>query len=251
MDLFAGALGALLGDIASHYDLDESALRARYLGPGSVKVSPLSPVGLLSVKKVVRKAKGTGKVVEARPTCDYTRDELDGCNVSCLKALCKHHGLTQGGKKEALIDRLLDPQSGKPKKRGGKKKKAEKVPEPEHKHTMDGRTHEGCEACDNLGNILDPQCDAHEYDISITEEVEEAKEPKETEETEKPKETEKPEETEETEKPKETEETEEFDNVNERLQAIMDDFDEYDSELEVCSNLSGDEIDYMDELCEE
>ena len=231
MDLFAGALGALLGDIASHYDLDESDLRSRYLGPGSVKVSPLSPVGLLAVKKA-KKSKGVGKVVEARPACDYTRDELDGCNVSCLKALCKHHGLTQGGKKDALIARLMDPQSGKPKKRGGKKKKAEKVPEPEHQHIMDGHTHEGCEACDNLGNILDPQCDAHEYDISITEEVEEPKEPKEPLE------------------PLEVEEAPEADDMNERLQAIMDDFDE-DDDLEIVSNLSGDEADYIDELCEE
>jgi hypothetical protein len=38
--------------------------------------------------------------------------------------------------------------------------------------------------------------------------------------------------------------------MNERLQAIMDDFDE-DDDLEIVSNLSGDEADYIDELCEE
>ena len=243
MDLFQGALGALLGDIASHYDLDESSLRSRYLGsPGCVKVHPLSPVGLASLPVIAvppvpqvtvpRPRKGRGKTVEARPSCDYTRDELDGCNVSCLKDLCKHHGLTQGGKKDALISRLLDPESGKPKKRGGKKKKAEKVPEPEHKHAMDGHSHQGCEACENLGNILDPQCDAHEYEV---EEAQEAQEVEEVEEV------------------QEVEEAQDVrdSSVDDRLRAIMDDFGEDDSDLEVCSDLSGDEADYMDELCEE
>jgi len=253
MDLFQGALGALLGDIAAHYDLDESSLRSRYLGGphDRAKVHPLSPVGLQSlpvlpavpvavpapVRKFVR-GKGKGKALEARPVCDYTRSELDGCNVSCLKDLCKHHGLTQGGKKDALISRLLDPESGKPKKRGGKKKKAEKVPEPEHKHAMDGHSHQGCEACENLGNILDPQCDAHEYEVQVAQEPEESQEPEEAEEAPVP------EEAEEAPVPEES-------SVDDRLRAIMDDFEEGDSDLEVCSDLSGDEADYMDELCEE
>ena len=112
------------------------------------------------------KTKGQGKALEARPACDYTAEELGGVNVAALKVLCKHHGLTQGGKKDSLIARLLNPQDGLPKKRGGKKKKAAKPPEPEHDHELDEEHHEDCKACGLQGNILDPDA-PQDFDLDL------------------------------------------------------------------------------------
>ena len=172
------ALASILSDVAGRYDLDEQALFLQYLGGPQerAKVAPLSPLSLQALP-VLPAAKAKAKkararvTLEARDTCDYTGDELDGVSVAGLKVLCKSHGLTQGGKKDALVHRLLNPQEGKPKKRGGKKKKAAKEPEPAHTHE-DKVHHPGCKACELHGNILDPTSDADDYDVELEEEVE-------------------------------------------------------------------------------
>ena len=188
MDVMQRALACVLSDIACRYELDESALFQQYLGGPQerAKVGDLSPVTLDQLpvlpagpsppppaqppKKAPKKARALA--LAARDTCDYTAEELDGASVAGLKVLCKSHGLTQGGKKDALIHRLLNPQEGKPKKRGGKKKKAPKEPEPAHTHE-DKVHHAGCKACELHGNILDPTSDADDYDVELEEEVRE------------------------------------------------------------------------------
>jgi len=144
----------------------------------SVFAVALSPLGLTELpvlpaaaKAKKARAKKSKVALAARDTCDYTGDELDGVSVAGLKVLCKSHGLTQGGKKDALVHRLLNPQEGKPKKRGGKKKKASREPEPAHTHE-DKVHHPGCKACELHGNILDPTSDADDYDVELEEEVE-------------------------------------------------------------------------------
>jgi hypothetical protein len=179
MDVLQSALASILSDVACRYDLDESALFLQYLGGPQerVKVVALSPLGLTELpvlpaaaKAKKARAKKSKVALAARDTCDYTGDELDGVSVAGLKVLCKSHGLTQGGKKDALVHRLLHPQEGKPKKRGGKKKKAAKEPEPAHTHE-DKVHHPGCKACELHGNILDPTSDADDYDVELEEEV--------------------------------------------------------------------------------
>jgi len=248
MDVMQRALACVLSDIACRYELDESALFQQYLGGPQerVKVGDLSPVTLdqlpvlpampeappVAVQPPVPvgtakkgKGKGKGKTLEARATCDYTEAELDGVNVSALKVLCKAHGLTQGGKKDSLIARLLNPQDGLPKKRGGKKKKAEKAPEPEHDHEMDEEHHTDCKACEVQGNILDPDAPQDfDLDLGDTPAASPVTSP-----------------------------------VHSQLQTIMMDDDDGceihsdagDSDLELVSDIDGDDMAYMDELCEE
>lgn len=247
MEVLQRALACVLSDIACRYELDEQALFSQYLGGPQerVKVGDLSPVTLdqLPVLPAMPEAppvrvpvrvpeglnqphggKGKGKTLEARETCDYTASELDGVNVSALKLLCKHHGLTQGGKKESLIARLLNPHDGLPKKRGGKKKKAEKVPEPEHDHEMDEEHHGGCKACEVQGNILDPDAPQDfDLDLGDTPAASPVASP-----------------------------------VASQLQSIMVDDDDDDDGCEIHSDagdsdldIDGDDMAYMDELCEE
>jgi len=242
MEVLQRALACVLSDIACRYELDEQALFRDYLGGPHerAKVGSLSPVTLdqlpvlpampeappVAVHPPVpvgtaKKGKGTGKVVEARETCDYTAAELNGVNVAALKVLCKHHGLTQGGKKDVLISRLLNPQDGLPKKRGGKKKKADKAPEPEHDHEMDEEHHGDCKACELQGNILDPDA-PQDFDLDLGDSPVASP-------------------------------------VASQLQSIMMDDDDGceihsdvgDSDLELASDIDDDEMAYMDELCEE
>jgi hypothetical protein len=176
MDVLQSALASILSDVACRYDLDESALFLQYLGGPQerVKVVGLSPLGLTELPVLpaakAKKVKKAKVALAARDTCDYTAADLDGVSVASLKVLCKSHGLTQGGKKDALVHRLLNPQEGKPKKRGGKKKKAAKEPEPSHTNE-DKVHHPGCKACELHGNILDPTSDADDYDVELEEEV--------------------------------------------------------------------------------
>ena len=176
MDILQSALASILSDVACRYDLDEQALFLQYLGGPQerVKVVGLTELPVLPAAAKAKKARAKKSKVAlaARDTCDYTGDELDGVSVAGLKVLCKSHGLTQGGKKDALVHRLLNPQEGKPKKRGGKKKKAAKEPEPAHTHE-DKVHHPGCKACELHGNILDPTSDADDYDVELEEEPKE------------------------------------------------------------------------------
>jgi len=234
MEYFRDGLENLLGRIAQDYQLDHNELIGRYLVSHDKSVSPVSKK-VYKIASPPRRTKGKGKTVEPRDTCDYTEQELQDCNVSCLKGLCKHHGLTQGGTKPTLVKRLLNPMDGKPKKRGGRKKKPEKPEEPKHNHDMDAASHDDCEACQVQGNILAPVTGNFEWEI----EVDEPEEPKEPEEPEK----------------------EPEGAIDDRLNQIMADCD--DDDLEVCSNLSDDydhyssssedddEQKYMEELCEE
>jgi hypothetical protein len=194
---------------------------------------PPAPPVAVQPHGVVKKGKGKGKTLEARETCDYTEAELDGVNVAALKVLCKHHGLTQGGKKDSLIARLLNPQDGLPKKRGGKKKKAEKAPEPEHDHEMDEEHHTDCKACEVQGNILDPDA-PQDFDLDLGDSpvsspvaspvASPVSSP-----------------------------------VHSQLHTIMMDDDDGceihsdagDSDLELASDIDDDDMAYMDELCEE
>jgi hypothetical protein len=117
---------------------------------------------------------------------------------------------------------------GKPKKRGGRKKKPEKPEEPKHNHAMDAASHDDCEACQVQGNILAPATGNFEWEIEPEEPEKEPEEPEGA--------------------------------IDDRLNQIMADCDDDlevcsdlsdADDLEVCSDLSGDEQNYMDELCEE
>ena len=250
MDLFRDTFEQFLGVIAHDYQLDHHELVGRYILGGETGLSPTTKK-VYKVASPPRRTKGKGKTVDARDTCDYSEQELQDCNVSCLKGLCKHHGLTQGGTKPTLIHRLLNPLEGKPKKRGGRKKKAEKPEEPKHDHAMDDASHDGCEACQLQGNILAPVTGNFEWEIETAEEAEAV--PSVDDRLVHIMADEKP-------------EAEAVPSVDDRLAHIMADekpepeagkaYDIFeliggDDALEVCSNLSDDEQNYMDELCEE
>tara|TARA_B100000683_G_C12454134_1_gene541358 strand:- start:740 stop:1426 length:687 start_codon:yes stop_codon:yes gene_type:complete len=227
MDLFRDTFEQFLGVIAHDYNLDHHELIGRYILKGESGLSPTTKK-VYKVASPPRRTKGKGKTVEARDTCDYTEQELQDCNVSCLKGLCKHHDLTQGGTKPALINRLLNPLDGKPKKRGGRKKKADKPEEPKHDHAMDSEPHDDCEACQLQGNILAPVTGNFEWEIETGEEPEEAENPPSP--------------------PCSLSPPGATPSIDDQLAHIMADIDD---DLEVCSDLSEDEQSYMNELCEE
>ena len=253
MEYFRVALVSVLKDVSSDYGLDHGELVARYVDGSTVKASavkvPEAPVGTVD-------------------TVEETEGSLLRQSQNALKDLCRSRGLKVGGNKRDLVSRLLNPDSGKPKRRGGGRRKVEKRREPEHTHAPDDKIHEGCEAC-REGNIMVP--DAEDYDYSaeleaimndqdetvapVVPATVETVAPVESHEAEKPVESheaEAPVETEETEEEEEADDIEEVEDIDDIEEAYgMFGLREEGSDLELCSNLSEDDEQYADELAEE
>ena len=153
MEYFRVALVSVLKDVSSDYGLDHGELVARYVDCSAVK----APAVKASEASAAKAPVGTVDTVEE------TEGSLLRQSQNDLKDLCRSRGLKVGGNKRDLVFRLLNPDSGKPKRRGGGRRKVEKRREPEHTHAPDDKIHEGCEAC-REGNIMVP--DAEDYDYS-------------------------------------------------------------------------------------
>ena len=194
-DEFEGWTRDLLGRVARDYQLKESELITRYLGPGAPQQSPVSlamvaqlppvpapvqapvpaPVPAPVQAPLFPGAKKRGrKPAPGIESLDLSRplsvDEIQGLTIPTLKAVCKHHGLKVTGSRPELVERLTQWQSNPDdpqlkKKKGGRAKRPQGPREPEHNHAVDDKIHADCEQCQAYGNPLAPEARVEEFHV--------------------------------------------------------------------------------------
>ena len=178
----------ILEEIARDHGLDSRALVGKYILQGT-QTSPVTrktykvpeppepkpsprvpePKPAQEPKPAPKGKKGGRKPkFSTPPPLDgtLTREFMDGLTIPLLKDACKMRKLPITGSKDKLIQRVLDHQENPqppPGKKG--KKKAAKVPEPEHNHPLDGHTHRDCEQCQTYGNPLDVESQNETFEI--------------------------------------------------------------------------------------
>lgn len=181
-DEFESQLRLILGEIARDHELDAKVLIGKYILRGQKDLSPVTlqtypvPEGLPAVPSQVpvppRTKKGGRKPKFATPPKldgELTTEFLRDLTIPLLKEACKLRGLPITGGKDVLIDRIQEhqknPRAPQDKKKVSRKKKIQ-IPEPEHNHILDNKTHQDCPQCETYGNPMDPQMQDETFEIA-------------------------------------------------------------------------------------
>ena len=186
-DLWDGQMRHILEEIARDHNLDSHKLIGKYVLNNMPNLSPVTlqtypeaqkPWAQESQKppeipepRIAPKKKGGRKPkFQEKPNLEgeLTEDYLHTLTIPLIKEACKMRRIAISGGKDVLIKRFLDyqenPESHRPSRKGGRKKKAQE-PEPMHNHNLDDKTHDGCDHCKIYGNPMDPRMADEEFEV--------------------------------------------------------------------------------------